>query len=83
MTVCCDLVKEFPDIIPLQTWGSLSKQGDRDKWKINDCNDAVGGSSKASCQGTIKGKNKPFSANYAMLLKRIHYSLFICFPETF
>ena len=48
------MLKEFPDMIPGQMWGSISNQEDKDKWGSNNCDVVVGGSSKANCQGTIK-----------------------------
>ena len=56
MEVCCGMLKKFPDLIPTQTWGSVSKQEDKDIWSGYDCNNVVGGSSKANCQGTINDK---------------------------
>ena len=56
LEVCCEMLEQFPDFIPTQTWGSVSKQEDKDKWGSNNCDDVVGGSSKANCQGTIKYK---------------------------
>ena len=58
LELCCGMVKKFPDIIPGQTWGSLSNQEDRNKWGRNNCDDVVGGSRKANCPGTIKGNQR-------------------------
>ena len=44
-------------MIPTQTWGSMeSNQEDKDKWASNNCDDVVGGSSKANCRDAIGGK---------------------------
>ena len=44
---CCDMLKQYPDMIPTQTWGSMTDKAERDKW--TGCETVVGGSSKRNC----------------------------------
>ena len=48
---CCNILGDYPDVIPFKTWGSLVDKEIRTKWEQKECNQAVGGKSKKNCKG--------------------------------
>ena len=50
---CCAIVKEYPEIIPFTTWGSLKDTEEQQQWQDKKCNEIVGGSSKNNCGKVI------------------------------
>ena len=48
------MLKNSPDMIPGQTWGSMNSQEEKDIWGENNCDDIVGGSSKENCAGSCQ-----------------------------
>ena len=51
MDWCCKTLAGYSDFIPTVTWGSLSDTEIRTTWTHNECNQAVGGTSKKKCKG--------------------------------
>ena len=52
---CCGIVKQYPDIRPLQTWGDTLSKSEyisvRKQWDGANCNRLVGGSDTSLCDG--------------------------------
>ena len=64
---CCGKFKQYPDLIPLKSWGSLVNEYVREEWKNRDCNNVVGGTKKSNC----KRKNFMFAFVKALINKII------------
>merc|ERR1719412_776574 len=65
---CCGVLNEYPDLVPLITWGSMTSQTIKDEWAVKDCDDRVGGSSKSNCTTDsymIQGKEE--NSKYALV----------------
>ena len=45
------MIKDHPTMVPGQTWGSMNNEDDKKSWTSKNCDDIVGGSSKAKCKG--------------------------------
>ena len=54
VALCCGMLKNFPDMIPGVTWGSMSSEPNKAKWKQNNCDNVVGGRTKANCAGSCQ-----------------------------
>ena len=52
LTLCCGIVRDYPDFIHGVTWGSLNDKGKRQNWNDNNCHKVVGGSNKMNCEIT-------------------------------
>ena len=52
VALCCGMLKNFPDMIPGVTWGSMSSEPNKAKWTQNNCDNVVGGRTKAHCSAT-------------------------------
>ena len=54
VALCCGMLKNFPDMIPGVTWGSMSSEPNKAKWTQNNCDNVVGGRTKAKCAGSCQ-----------------------------
>ena len=50
---CCSILRKYTDMIPYQKWGDGMTSSEKIKWKEENCNEHVGGSSKALCTGIV------------------------------
>ena len=48
---CCGTLKQYPDLVPNISWGSLVDVKKRKIWTERDCNTVIGGEGKSKCPG--------------------------------
>ena len=48
---CCKITRDYPDLIPTDSWGSFVDVQKQAEWNKRACSILVGGGSKSKCKG--------------------------------